>query len=88
MSDRYQKKIKAAIEARPGQLCSPEGFCGTMSVYVQRDRKKGLSVVEYFTLDGRRRSPVVYRATANDSGIILNRCPWCGEQLHADAGEA
>jgi len=69
-----------------------KGFCSTLEKVTQADTHvKGLSWYNImpssflerksFSLNELVTIGVVYKEKANDNGIILNYCPFCGEDL-------
>ncbi len=49
-------------------------------------RGKGLNfmVLKDMETFERTRDLICYRMKAKDKGLILNFCPWCGEQIHKE----
>ena len=72
-----------------------KGFCQTMEMFVQNDNhKKGLSWYgilpnlddllnrKQFSISKEIKTiGIVYKRDSKDNGIILNYCPFCGEDL-------
>lgn len=60
------------------------GMCAAMTKYIQHEgRPKGLrlNVLTNFKTNKRRVAYITYHESAKDDGVVLNLCPWCGENL-------
>lgn len=71
---------KCKISDNPEEL----EFCAGMKKYVQRGgNPKGLRLVVLFSLrtGNSRVGWVSYHGSAKDEGVVLNVCPFCGENL-------
>lgn len=65
--------------------CTKDKPCPAMAKYCQPSgsHRKGLEWTHTFNTKTHELSliGVVYRETAKSDGIMLNRCPWCGERV-------
>jgi hypothetical protein len=64
-----------------------EGFCPTLEQFTQSDRHtKGFSWFNIFDHENGttkiKTIGVVYKENTKSNGILLNYCPFCGEDLH------
>jgi len=65
------------------KLCNADGLCEFMKDRVcgsYPERKKGFLLLQVLNvkLNEIVSTGVVYKATPQDKGLVVNYCPWCG----------
>lgn len=80
------------VDEKAKPKCSQQGWCVHMDAALEPEanaRRKGFStLVVTNTKTGKERVVgIAFKKTANDRGIMLNHCPWCGAAVLWDGKE-
>jgi hypothetical protein len=68
--------------------CSKKAWCTGMQNILENtlanQYKKGVCVVNLYNMNNHRMWTIgiVYKKTSHDNGVILNVCPFCGENIN------
>ncbi len=65
-------------------MCENKNYCESLRKRISSSRSKGIVIVHLSDEQGNEDSAIVYKTRADERGILLNFCPFCGQRLNEE----